>query len=93
MNKRVHATGGEMLLQSVAVGAENRENVPHGIAPQVERRRGDARVGNTTNERSSHLTAAGIVGIKVAQLHAEDSSLEFVNAAVATAILKHIFPR
>ena len=93
VNKRVHATGGEMLLQSVAVGAENRENVPHGIVPQFGQRRSDARVGDTIYQHSSHLAAASVIGIEVAQFHAEGSRVQFVHAAVASTILKYIFTR
>ena len=93
VNKSVHATGCKMMLQGIEVGTENRENVPHGIVPQFGQRRSNARVGDTIYQHSSHLAAASVIGIEVAQFHAEGSRVQFVHAAVASTILKYIFTR
>ena len=37
------------------------------------------------------MGAAGVVGVEVAELDGEDGRLDFVEAAVATAVLEYIF--
>ena len=83
----LHAVVGEILLQLVAALGADREDVEHvgvGIGNAGEY---DCGVDDAVDIHAGYLLAAGVVGVEVAELHAEHGGLDLVEAGVAVPCL------
>ena len=89
----LHAVVGEILLQLVAALGADREDVEHvgvGIGNAGEY---DCGVDDAVDIHAGYLLAAGVVGVEVAELHAEHGGLDLVEAGVAAYVAEDVFAR
>ena len=83
----------EMALERVGRLYQNGEDMEHIVVAVFCRRHGDEWVAYLPYKTLGCIAAKGIVGIEVFQLHAQHSSLQLVETAVATAIVEDVFAR
>jgi hypothetical protein len=88
MHLRHHTIVSQILAQSVTAFTEDREDVPHAVAPRPWD--DDIGVVHLIYIYSGNLSAACVVGVEIAQLGVEDGGLQLVEAGVAALVVEDV---
>ena len=91
MNHRLHPVVCQVLLQLIAVGAADGEEVEHMRLPVRHLGQDDGGVLDVFHIVTGHGAAFFGVFVQVLELHIQHSGLDFIQSAVAPGILEHVF--
>ena len=80
VDERLHTVLPQIGLQRIALCREHREQVIDVLAIGHRARQPDQPIADFLLVAAANLLATGIVGIEVAQLHAQQRSLQLVHA-------------